>query len=187
MALTGNRNIRGNKGPRKDTRKYLNGKQGKTDEIRKALTHRARLRKNYFKLLEREGLDVPSKEGSDIVEEHYRKERAADDNDNDSENETEENEGPKSEIDIIKEKVKEHKPLTFQERMALKKSRKELDKQRKMESTKKKIQKMKEENYQRQRQTERIRNTKTRKGQPLMGPRINSLLEKIQQDKTNNK
>lgn len=185
----GYRNARG---PKKDTRKYLKGKEGKTDEIRKALTHRARLRKNYFKLLEREGLDVPDKEPRGDVEdasgsnEQENAEKEDSENEHDDELEKkEEMSKPKTQIELIKEKVKNHEALTFQERILIKKDRREKDKQFKMQKTKEKLNTMKEKDYKRQRQTERLQNTKTRKGQPLMGPRINLLLEKIKQDKSN--
>ena len=41
--------------------KRLVGKEAKMHEIKKALTHRARIRKNYFKLLEKEGYQAPEK------------------------------------------------------------------------------------------------------------------------------
>lgn len=178
---------RSNRG-RKDTRKYLQGKQGKTDEIRRALTHRARLRKNYFKLLEREGLDVPQRGTTE--NESYDNEKKDVSSVEESVNEYEKTEDgsgkprkPLSEIDIIKDKVKKHESLTFQERILLKKDRREKDRERKMNKTKEKVESMKLSDLKRQRQTERIQNTKTRKGQPLMGPRINNLLDKIRQDK----
>lgn len=176
--MAANDRPRGSFKPKKDTRKYLQGKQGKTDEIRRALTHRARLRKNYFKLLEKEGMDVPERvnnNNSEVSQEDVDK--------SDKDQGNEEDNQPKSEIDIIKEKVQNRQALTFQERIILKKDRKEKDKERKMQKTREKLATMKQKDMKRQRQRERIESTKTRKGQPLMGPRINSLLEKIRQDK----
>lgn len=175
-------NGRGGKFTRKDTRKYQNGKQGKTDEIRRALTHRARTRKNYFKLLEREGMDVPER---DVVHgsENEGNDKEDADSDTNEDMDPEEKRKPKSQIELIKTKVQNHEALTYQERMILKKDRREKDRKNKMEKTKEKLDTMKMKNLQRRRQTERLQNTKTRKGQPLMGPRINSLLEKIRQDK----
>jgi hypothetical protein len=164
----------------KDSRKYTKGKQGKTDEIRRALTHRARLRKNYFKLLEKEGMDVPKKEGDEIDEFQGN---AESDKEEDETSEATTQQSEKSEIDLIKEKVQKREALTFQERILLKKNRREQDKNRKMQKTREKIESMKQKDLKRQRQTERIQSTKTRKGQPLMGPRINNLLEKIKQSK----
>lgn len=181
----GGRNNRG----RKDTRKYLQGKQGKTDEIRRALTHRARLRKNYFKLLEREGLDVPQRGATENEIQEGTKKTASDGEESASESEKNEDRSGKarkslSEVDTIKEKVKNHESLTFQERILLKKDRREKDRDRKIKKTKEKVEAMKQSDLKRQRQTERVQNTKTRKGQPLMGPRINNLLDKIRQDKS---
>ena len=45
----------------KDRRKYYKGREGKTEEIKRALGHRARLRKQYFKILRNEGEDIPNK------------------------------------------------------------------------------------------------------------------------------
>lgn len=173
---------------KKDTRKYLNGKQGKTDEIRRALTHRARLRKNYFKLLEREGLDVPSKESTEIrgnVEEESTEEKDSHEEgpDDGSDDSSRTKKSALSGIDIIKQKVKNHEPLTFQERIQLKKDRRENDKKKKMQKTREKLEALKKSELKRKQQTERIQGTKTRKGQPLMGPRINDLLDKIKQEK----
>lgn len=167
---------KGHNNGKKDTRKYFKGKQGKTDEIRKALTHRARLRKNYFKLLEKEGMDVPNRDG-DVEKDETKSEE------NESEDENPDQSTKTSEVDTIKEKVKNREALSFQERMLLKKDRRQKDKDRKMQKTREKLETMRSKELLRQRQTERIQNTKTRKGQPLMGPRINSLLEKIQQSK----
>lgn len=169
---------------KKDTRKYTQGKQGKTDEIRRALTHRARLRKNYFKLLKREGLEVPSKDDTHGEEQENEEIDHEDDDNVETESGKQENDNqPPSEIDIIKNKVKNHEALTFPERIALKKDRRERDKEMKMRKTKEKLDSMKKSQLKRQKQTERLQNTKTRKGQPLMGPRINDLLEKIKQNK----
>lgn len=176
--MAANDRSRGSSRISKDKRKYIQGKQGKTDEIRRALTHRARLRKNYFKLLEKEGMDVPERETNNNVEELEE-----DESENDEEQKDEDNDKPMSEIELIKNKVQNRQALTFQERILLKKERKEKDKQRKMQKTREKLDTMKQRDTRRQRQRERIESTKTRKGQPLLGPRINSLLEKIRQDK----
>lgn len=184
MAEKTQRGGRTNKG-KKDTRKYLHGKQGKTDEIRRALTHRARLRKNYFKLLEREGLDVPSRESNEEEPQNKIKKHATNGDESDEDDGGDNDKPGMSDIDLIKNKVKNHEPLTFQERIMLKKDRREKDKERKMRKTREKLEVLKRSEQKRQRQTERIQNTKTRKGQPLMGPRINNLLEKIKQDKSN--
>lgn len=172
------KNRGGNFKGKKDTRKYLRGKEGKTEEIKKALTHRARLRKNYFKLLEREGLDVPDKEGEKLVGVEGESCQVGDSGDA-----TEHTNSAKSEIEIIKDKIKNKEALTFQERILLKKHRRESDKQIKMERIREKLETMRKKKMEREHKTERIQNTMTRKGQPLMGPRINNLLDKIRQEK----
>lgn len=197
---------------KRDTRKYMNGKEGKTDEIRRALTHRSNMRKNYFKILKKEGMEVPSKddhaseEGNATEDDHdhaSEDENSAEDyaiqgnekiqqneddafssgNEDNNSSDNDDSGKTKSEIKIIKEKVKSHAPLTFQERILLKKDRREKDKERKMQKTKEKLDHMRQRNVQRKMQTDRLKTARTNKGQILMGPRINSLLEKIKQDK----
>lgn len=210
---------RGNFRGKKDTRKYINGKEGKTEEIRRALTHRANLRKNYFKLLKKEGLDVPAKENEDVFDQQSQllsdeegngnnisdtvKIQSNNDADSDhkgDEDDSEQDEEGKYEknidnskvrndnetfttIDLIKQKVSNHEPLTFQERILLKKDRRMKDKERKMQKTREKLEYMKQQNIQRKVQTSRVKQAKTKKGQILMAPRIESLLEKIKHDK----
>lgn len=109
--------------------------------------HKARLRKNYFKELKKEGQAVPEKQSR------------ADRDDT--------NQGKKQ--------------LTFQERAKIAKERKEATKKKRAEALDEKKRISKEREEARQRQKERI-SQKTRTGQPLMGPRIENLLEKIKKD-----
>lgn len=152
----------------KDSRRYIKGKQGKTDDIKRALIHRARLRKNYFKLLENEGEDVPAKPtyerdgGRSYTKEYSTEERKE---------KEEKNDGSLDEPP--------RKPLTFQERMEIKKERKQRQRQEKLEKTRLNLKTMKEKEHQRKKNTESLKDSRTRKGQPLMGPRINNLLDKI--------
>ncbi|KAG0674035.1 rRNA-processing protein fyv7 [Pichia californica] len=130
-------------------------------------------------------MDVPSKDDDNDDNINDNNEKIDSELNKISDDDNTHNSKPLSEIDIIKNKVKKHEPLSFQERIALKKNRRENDKERKMNKTREKLENMRQSNVKRQRQTERIQNTKTRKGQPLMGPRINNLLEKIKQNKNN--
>lgn len=146
---------------RKDKKRYLKGKEGKVKEIKKSLTERARLRKSYFKLLEKEGLEVPDKKDY-----------------NEKEIESDDNFGTEEET-----KREKRKPLNFQERMLLKKERKQKERQERLQRTKEKVDIMKKKEAERARKAQLIKNAKTNRGQPLMGPRINNLLEKIKQGK----
>lgn len=112
------------------------------------MTHRARLRKNYFKLLEKEGISTERKE---------------------DENEDEE------------EKPVEKKPMNFAERAKIAKDRKESNRKEKIQAIKDKraiiAQKSKEREFKKDKMAK-----KSRTGQPLMGPRINNLLDKIKSE-----
>ena len=50
-----------NKNSFKSKKKFIDRREAKSQDIKRALTHRARLRKNYFKLLEKEGLQEEGK------------------------------------------------------------------------------------------------------------------------------
>ncbi|ODV87337.1 hypothetical protein CANARDRAFT_26742 [[Candida] arabinofermentans NRRL YB-2248] len=149
------------------------GREGKTDEIKKALTHRASLRKGYFKLLEKEGNPIEKKpiENPNMIP--IRKDIGQTDDVSTTEKST-------------TYKKPERKPLTFQERMQIKKERKERIRLEAIEKTKAKIQEMKSNSIRRERQTRTLKDAKTRSGQPLMGPRINNLLDKIKLEVSNN-
>lgn len=155
----------------KDSRRYIKGKQGKTDDIKRALTHRARLRKNYFRLLENEGEDVPAKPTYERNGRRTYEKRYSFEENKEKEHKTDDSLGEPT-----------RKPLTFQERMDIKKERKQRQRQEKLEKTRLNLKTMKEKEYQRKKSTENLKDSRTRKGQPLMGPRINNLLDKIKKD-----
>ncbi|CCG21895.1 Fyv7 protein [Candida orthopsilosis Co 90-125] len=149
----------------KGRKRFVDRRETKSADIKRALTHRARLRKNYFKLLKHEGLEEPSKDKSDT--------------DGESDNDEEE------EGDVSHEKhesrPKQSKPTSFAERAAI-------AKQRKAEKRNERLQKIQEKLTDVARQ-EKIRelkkkelSQKTKRGQPVMGPRINNLLEKIKKN-----
>lgn len=132
----------------KDVRKYLKGKEGKTEEIKRALGHRARLRKKYFKLLAKEGDELPEREAMN----HEDKE-----------------------IDV-------KKPLTYQQRMEINRERKKRRREEHLRRTKEKIAKVEKDERERKRKHKMFTKAKTRRGQPLMAPRINNLLDKIKKE-----
>lgn len=104
------------------------------------MIHKARLRKHYYKELERSGEAVPEKQ----------------------------------------EKKQEEKS-SFKDRVKLVKERKQQARQDKDESKKERERMIEKKQQDRLKKKERL-SSKTRTGQPLMGPRIENLLEKIKKD-----
>lgn len=187
------------------------------DEIKRALIHRSRIRKNYFKMLENEGEPMPGqkagaepghgdKNKSANIQQQTADEHSDSDNDqggffegeesfsDDDENnsESEPNESPSSTSkSISKAKTNsstnkktgrslDHKSLTYQERTQLIKARKEekrLARERYTESRR-----VEHDRREKKRLEHRKQMTKfTKHGQPVMGQRINRLLDKIRE------
>ncbi|CAH2352912.1 rRNA-processing protein Fyv7p [[Candida] railenensis] len=146
------------KNPYKDRKEY------KSDEIKKSLTHRARLRKNYFKLMEKEGLPIDKNE---------------DENEAESENDNKSESRGNTRREYKKPDSK--KPMNFAERAKLAKERKDLNRREKLESIKNRREVMAQRSKEREFKKERL-SKKSRTGQPLMGPRINNLLDKIKSE-----
>ncbi|EMG47977.1 FYV7 rRNA-processing protein FYV7 [Candida maltosa Xu316] len=141
------------KPPHQNRKKYVDRREAKSQDIRRALTHRARLRKNYFKLLEKEGIDTTK-------DEHR--------NDGDDQ-----------------EDRKTKKPgINFEERAKIVKQRKEERRRSKLEQVQERISDMETKSKIRALKKEQLKKS-TSKGQPLMGPRINNLLDKIKKDMNN--
>ncbi|KAA8897710.1 hypothetical protein TRICI_006673 [Trichomonascus ciferrii] len=154
-------------------------------EIQRSLTHRARLRKAYFKMLEREGEAIPEKNEKvtekDDKEDSESDAEGAEDNENremkyDDESGgqevSEEGETPRND-----ERVKQQ---TFKDRMRIKKERKNAQREQraKILEARKQDQKRREE----LRLKHKKQMTKyTPRGQPVMGSRINRLLDKIRE------
>lgn len=150
---------------------YINHREHKVSEIKRSLTHKARLRRNYFKLLEKEGIDSkkPSEQNNerdvqshgDLIQD-INKPLHIDDNYN--------------------EDSQSKRVLTYGERL-------ERDKQKKDEAKKAKLREIKETraHIERRRDEKKKSNMqlskKTKKGQPVMAPRISQLLEKIKREK----
>lgn len=128
---------------------YIDRKESKNQEIKKSLVHRARLRKQYFKELKKEGEAIPEKE--------FKKDRQS--------------------------RETESKPRPdFRERAEIAKQRKELARKEREMKRQEYIKNGEKKRAERERKKEQL-SQKTRTGQPLMGPRIANLLEKIQNDK----
>lgn len=73
------------------------------------------------------------------------------------------------------------KPMNFAERAKIAKERKEATRKEKLQSIKAKRATMEHKSRERELKKERL-SKKSRTGQPLMGPRINNLLDKIKND-----
>lgn len=159
-------------GRRFDAKKGKDLRTYKSQEIKKSLTHRARLRKNYFKLLKEED---PARYEEEIKKEHEINGDEANENTND-EAKPAYKKGPKR-----REENKDNKRLSFAEKAKLIKERKEESRKRAIEEVAERKRKIEKANRDRERKKERI-SKRTRSGQPLMGPRINSLLDKIKSD-----
>lgn len=141
-------------------KKFVDRREAKSQDIKRALTHRARLRKNYFKLLEKEGL---------------QENRRPEDNQNDSNDEDE----------TRKDRPRpQKKGINFEERAKIVKQRKEEKRRQKLQRVQEKLTTIETKSKERALRKEQFKKTTT-KGQPLMGPRINNLLDKIKKDMDN--
>lgn len=173
--------FRGKK-PIKDLREF------KSREIKKSLVHRARLRKNYFKLLEKEGEST----SNDLVE-GDEKRAAEEDSGDDDESGSEGEDGTSQPGNRVKRNAplppqrappperRQKKPTNFAERSKLAKQKKEERRLKKIEEVRARRQILEKQTRDREKRKESL-SKRTRSGQPLMGPRINNLLDKIKED-----
>lgn len=109
------------------------------------MVHKARLRKNYFKELEKQGEAVPEKRERTEGEEPRRK------------------------------------PVDFKERARLIKQRKEAAHKERLQRIEEKKKQIAEREARRIKNREALKKT-NKYGQPLMGPRIDNLLDKIKKE-----
>lgn len=152
-------------------KKAYNDHAAKSREIKKALTHRSNLKRSYLKLLKKEGYTTEDKDEKEEDEkEEYEDEREKDGSDNEDGDESDE-----------KPKKSKRKQLTFAEKAKLVKQRKEEKRAQRLEQIQNK-RKMLESRTKAREQKKESLTQKTRTGQPLMGPRINNLLEKIKSE-----
>lgn len=144
---------------------YTDRREFKSKEIKKSLVHRARLRKNYFKLLKNEGIDKDTP----------NQDEQGDQNVNDPQNDNQEGQKKSSSLDNKKN------PVNFAERARIAKERKEQNREAKLKSIQNRRENIEKKSKERERRKDTM-SKKTRTGQPLMGPRINNLLDKIKKD-----
>lgn len=148
----------------------------KSQEIKRSLVHRARLRKNYFKLLEETGDDQPKQEND-------APQSASGSDDSETE------EKPRSRTPLPPQRAPppqraappQKKPMNFAERAKLAKQRKEHQREEKLEKVQQRRRMMEEKNLEREKRKESL-SQRTRRGQPVMGPKITDLLDKIRQN-----
>lgn len=190
-------------------RKPFQGKQHhkdlrefKNQEIKRSLVHRARLRKNYFKLLEKEGVSgytaLPEEDIAAQNERHQEEGYPSDFEEphSDIENGTiDSNHSKSSQIIVqrsdpllsqstarkIAEIEEQKKPMNFSERARLVRERKEQKRQDQLNKVREKREMIQQSKQLREKKRESL-SQRNKRGQPVMGPRINDLLEKIRKN-----
>ncbi|OBA22805.1 rRNA-processing protein FYV7 [Metschnikowia bicuspidata var. bicuspidata NRRL YB-4993] len=140
----------------KDLRDYKN------QEIKRSLVHRARLRKSYFKLLEKEGIPAGQEYPglASAAEEDPRK-GARDDRHAKTDGSSD-----------------DEKQLNFAERAKLARERKEQKREDELRRVQERRQKIEQSQKDREKKKLSLQQ-RTRRGQPVMGPKISDLLDKI--------
>lgn len=150
----------------KDLREYKN------QEIKRSLVHRARLRKNYFKLLDKEGELPPQEDENEESEEEAGTGRLK--------KPLPPQRAPPPQRNPP-QRAPERKPLNFAERAKLAKERKEQIKTEQLQKVQERRRNLDEKNRQRERKKESL-SKRTKSGQPAMGPKISNLLEQIKKN-----
>lgn len=162
----------------KDLRDYKN------QEIKRSLVHRARLRKQYFKLLEEEGEAAPRPEDSenrDGLSDGSEEENSDSDEGSDTPRENSSSVKHKAPLPPQKAPPKvepKKKPMNFTERAKVAKERKEHQREEKLRRVQERIRNIEQKQKERERRKESL-SRRTKSGQPVMGPKINNLLDKI--------
>lgn len=149
----------------------------KSQEIKRSLVHRARLRKNYFKLIEEDKKDSAEKP---VPEDANQSDSNNDDNSDDENVST-----SKSRTSLPPQRAPppppKRQPINYAERAKLAKQRKEQQREDKLQRVQERRQMMEQKIKQREKQKERL-SQRTKSGQPVMGPKISNLLDKIRQN-----
>lgn len=146
----------------------------KSQEIKRSLVHRARLRKNYFKLIDEEKKDLPV--GHEDAE---PQQSGSESEENDSKQSAKQLRALPPQRAPPPEKTKKN-PLNFAERAKLAKERKEQQREEKIQRVQERRRALERKNLEREKRKERL-SQKTKTGQPVMGPKISNLLDKIRQ------
>lgn len=169
-----------------DSKRHKDLRDFKSKEIKKSLVHRARLRKNYFKLMDKEKQQNEEKEQREKAKMRPDNDNANQDVDDNSDKEESQEEVEDSQEVEEPQKVEEdpferRKKLTYQERAKLIKERREEKRKQQIQYMHEKKEKIEKAKRQRERLNKKLSRT-TKHGQPLMGPRITNLLDKIKQN-----
>lgn len=146
------------------SKKHVHQRDKKRQDIEKSLTHRANIKRKYFKLLEKEGEAVPEKKSN--KSEKKVTDISKDDDKKKFESETEE---PKDRM------------MTYSERAQLVKERKKEQRKEAIDRIEAQRKQIEEEKANRAKIKKRLER-KNKYGQPKMAPRINNLLDKIKKD-----
>lgn len=134
-------------------------KEYKVREIQKSITKKTRLRKNYLKALKEEGYNIPEK----------REESRA-----------------KVNVKQLKEERAQQGKRKVDEKKELKRERQKIKRETAEERRNSQLERIKlskQKHLERESRSQRL-TQKTRSGQPLMGPKIEDLLDKIKHDDT---
>lgn len=175
----------------------------KSQEIKRSLVHRARLRKSYFKLVDAEDQERNSAKHSREHNHDDNEDSRSEEADSGSEKSDNEEHGEnlkasrhartgtkleKQDSVYAKESKRqqdqralkqEARPrLTFAERARIAKERKEHQREEKLQQVQQRRQMLEKRNIERQKHRESL-SQRTRRGQPVMGPKITDLLDKI--------
>ncbi|ANZ77454.1 BA75_04433T0 [Komagataella pastoris] len=143
----------------------------KSEDIKRSLVHRARLRKKYFKILQQdvEQAGTTSTTNNEV-------------NVNDPDADKVQEERQEHRDSLHNNNLKHPDRLSYQERLKMAKERKEQRRIEKIKQTKIQLYQIKQKKLSRESRKE-LFSKRTRTGQPMMGPRISNLLETIKNDR----
>lgn len=153
------------------------------------MVHRARLRKNYFKLLVKEGVDAQELSPKEEAASGSEEEEEVDENDEEA-GEAEEVERVLSAVrradplpdqktaGKLAKQEQRKKPVNLQERARLARERQEERRRQELEKVREKRALIEQSRRDREKKKSSL-SQRTKRGQPVMGPRINDLLDKI--------
>lgn len=139
-------------------------KEYRVKQIQKNITKRTRLKKNYFKALKEEGFSAPERPHDDRQDGDHKHKKVR--------------ELKEERRQAGKQKIDEKKQIK-KDRMQKQREEKEARRQQQLD----RIETSKAKHLQREQRSKRL-TQRTRSGQPLMGPKIEDLLNKIKTDDT---
>lgn len=170
----------GKRKPFQGKQKHKDLREFKNQEIKRSLVHRARLRKNYFKLIESEENGRPDERPLDHPDPSLEKQFLDSESQEDKHTPASESQEDKPEHKHTARKPlpPQKAKLDFAERAKKAKDRKVQRREDELRRVQERRQRLEEERRKRELKKESL-SKRTSRGQPVMGPRINDLLEKI--------